>query len=444
MSRQSTCEQRVPFSVVDEAVHLLDNEVEPWSIQLEVRVAGSLEQDRLRAAVAQALARHPMARARKATSGLAERRFLWEVTHVPDLDPFRVVECPDDDALAAARSDLQSIPIPLVESPPLRVRLARHPGGDLVMLNVAHAAIDGFGSIRVLRSIARAYQDLPDPQPDLELEATRDLRRSLASEDQAERARRIETLLDKLRDEVRPLARITPDSGTGQPGYGFHHLTLTAEKTKALAAVEMGTVNDVLLAALHLAIAGWNDEHGTSSRRIGVMVPVNLRPKEWWEEMAGNFSLMVRVATAPDDRTSPEAVLDAVAGQSNRIKKGGTGAALIEAIGGLDSVPLWAKQPVAALLSFTGKRIVDSAMLSNLGRLDDAPSFGPDAGDTTELWFSAPARMPLGLSIGTVTVGGRLHLAFRYRHPLFDAGAARRFAERYAAALDLFTAPAGD
>jgi hypothetical protein len=49
-----------------------------------------------------------------------------------------------------------------------------------------------------------------------------------------------------------------------------------------------------------------------------------------------------------------------------------------------------------------------------------------------------------GLSLGTVTVGGRLHLAFRYRHPLLDAGAARRFAERYAAALDLFTAPAGD
>jgi NRPS condensation-like uncharacterized protein len=242
---------------------------------------------------------------------------------------------------------------------------------------------------------------------------------------------------------VQPLARITPDSGTGQPGYAFHRLTFTAERTKALAAVEKGTVNDVLLAALHLAVAGWNDEHGTSSRRIGVMVPVNLRPKEWWEEMAGNFSLMVRVPTAPDDRTSPETVLDAVAGQSNRIKKGGTGAALIEALGGLDSEPLWAKQPVAALLSFTGKRIVDSVLLSNLGRLDDAPSFGPDAGDTTGLWFWAPARMPLGLSIGTVTVGGRLHLAFRYRHPLFDAGAARRFAERYAAALDRFTAAAG-
>jgi NRPS condensation-like uncharacterized protein len=176
VSRQSTCAQRLPFSAVDEAVHLLDNEVEPWSIQLEVRVSGTLDEPRLRSAVAEALARHPMARARKATSRLRERNLQWEITEVPDLDPVRVVDCPDDGALDAARADLQSIAIPLVESPPLRVRLAHHPAGDLVMLNVKHAAIDGFGSIRILRSIARAYWGLPDPQPDLELEATRDLR----------------------------------------------------------------------------------------------------------------------------------------------------------------------------------------------------------------------------------------------------------------------------
>ena len=46
--------------------------------------------------------------------------------------------------------------------------------------------------------------------------------------------------------------------------------------------------------------------------------------------------------------------------------------------------------------------------------------------------------MPLGLSMGTATLGGRLHMTYRYRHPQFDRDAARRFAERYEAALDLF------
>jgi NRPS condensation-like uncharacterized protein len=251
-------------------------------------------------------------------------------------------------------------------------------------------------------------------------------------------------LADKLRDQLQPPARLAVDGGAEKPGYGFHHVSLSPEKTKALAGVEGGTVNDVLLSALHLAIAAWNDEHAVPSNRIGVLVPVNLRPKEWWQEMPGNFSLNVRVATNPAERESPEGVLQAMADQSNRIKKGGTGAALIEVLGGLRSLPLWAKQSAAPVLAFSGSRLVDTALLSNLGELDDPPSFGPDAGDTTEMWFSAPARMPLGLSMGTVTLGGRMHVTYRYRHPQFDRDAARRFAEGYEAALDLFIEKSGE
>jgi hypothetical protein len=46
--------------------------------------------------------------------------------------------------------------------------------------------------------------------------------------------------------------------------------------------------------------------------------------------------------------------------------------------------------------------------------------------------------MPLGLTVGAVTAGGRLHLVFRYRHRLFDDRSARRFADRYLAELGSF------
>ena len=437
MSRESTCERRVPFSAVDEAVYLLDNEVEPWSVQLEIRVEGRLDEARLRAAVAGALARHPMARARMATARRRQRRFQWEITHVPDLDPFSVVDCPDDEALADARADLQSIFVPLAESPPLRVRLARHPGGDLVMLNVKHAAIDGYGALRILRSVARAFCGHPDPQPDLELEDARDLGRNLAAEDSCERRRRLGALLDKARDVVQPTAELAVDGGTEKPGYAFHHVSLSPETTTALGDVEGATVNDVLLAALHLAAAGWNDDHAEPSRRIGVMMPVNLRPKDWWEEMAGNFSLNVRTATTAAQRESPAATLRAIVEQSERVKAG-AGAALIEVVGALPAVPVWAKQSLAPRLWFSGDRLVDTVLLSNLGKVDEPPSFAPDAGATTEMWFSAPCRMPLGLSVGAVTTGGRLHIAYRYRHPQFDADAVARFAKRYEDALDAF------
>ncbi len=81
----------------------------------------------------------------------------------------------------------------------------------------------------------------------------------------------------------------------------------------------------------------------------------------------------------------------------------------------------------------TNNHMVDTAMLCNLGSLREPPCFGADAGDTVELWFSAPIRSPLSLSIGAVTIGERLHLAFRYPHRLLGPQAARRFAECYVA-----------
>ena len=79
----------------------------------------------------------------------------------------------------------------------------------------------------------------------------------------------------------------------------------------------------------------------------------------------------------------------------------------------------------------TGNRLVDTAMLAHLGWLEKAPSFGPDGGETLEIWFSVPARAPLALCIGAVTVAGRLHLTFRYPRRLFSPDAVRRFAECY-------------
>lgn len=425
---------RLAFNVVDEAVQLLDSESEPWSIHLEVRVAGRLDERRLRAAVADALARHPMGRARRATSRLWDRGYWWEVTATTDLDPVRAVDCADDAELAVTRDALQSLGVPLVESPPLRIRLVRHPGGDVVMLNVHHAATDGFGALRLLRSIARAYSGEADPLPRVDLASARNLQAGLAAPDAGGRSQRVYALLRKARDLAVAPARVAADGGSDRPGYGLHSISLTHEQTAALLAVEHeGTINDLLLTALHLAIASWNAEHGGRCRRIGVMLPVNLRAPGWRDEVVGNFSLMATIATSARDRA--RGALRAVTEQTLHMKRCGTGAALIEVLALSPWVPLWVKQATTPLLWLTGNRLVDTALLSNLGRIDELPSFGPDAGPSLELLFSPPCRMPLGVAVGAVTAAGRLHLVFRHRHPLMSATAARRFADGYVAAL---------
>ena len=430
----------IPFSPVDEAVHLLETEAAPWSIQLEVTVEGSLDEVRLRAAFARALATHPMARARKLPSRPAQHHDRWEILPAPEHDPLRVVDCPDEAELASARAELQSLAVPLAEAPPLRARLVHHPRGDVLMLNANHAAMDGFGALRFLYSVARNYAGDADPTSAPSPLQAREYPDRLAAGSLPIRLRRRLALAEKLRDIVTPPARLAPDGATGEAGYGFHHVALSTAHTRGLLALDhLGTVNDVLLCAFNLTIAGWNADHGRPCGRIGVLVPANLRPTQWRQDVVGNFSLPARVSTSPRDRRSAQATLRALTAQTERKKKTGMGTALLVGLAGTRRLPLWAKQALVAAMPLTGNRLVDTAMLSNIGQVVEPPSFGPDAGRTVDVWFSPPGRMPLGLTLGAVTVDGRLHLSFRYRHRLFGPAAARAFADRYVAELVAFT-----
>ncbi len=448
MADEAAMPSKVPFSVIDQAIHLLDVATAPWSIQLEVRIKGHLDEARLRAAIGAGISHYPMARVRKLPSRLRSRGDNWCVESEPALDPLRVVDCPDDDALTAARSRLQGISVPLTESPPLRVLLARHPGGDVVMLNVNHAAMDGYGALRVLRSIARAYSGEPDPIPTLDFYETRHVAGNVRARPWIRVRRQLE-LITRLRDLIVPPARVAGDGAADEAGYGFVHSRLSHSQTGALVAgvKAMGgegegkaTVNDALLAALHLAIGDWNAQHQKPCRRIGVLVPANLRPAEWREEVAGNFSLPARISTNRRDRRTTATALKAVAVQTRRKKQVGMGTAFIELLGRTRLLPLWANRLVVLALPLTGNRLVDTAMLSNLGRVDMPPFGEAGAGQVDELWFSPPARMPLGLTIGAATVGGRLHLVLRYRNRQFDHAAAVRFADLYVRTLAAFDA----
>jgi NRPS condensation-like uncharacterized protein len=434
----------VPFNVVDETIRFVDAPGEPWTVQAEARVPGVLDDARMRDAVAAALACHPMARARQAPWRLWHRGFTWEIVSELDLDPLRVVSVDDDRLVADVRSRLYGCPVALTAAPPLRVALVHRRGGDTLMLAVNHTAIDGLGSLRLLTSIARAYAGVPDPVPDVDPLAVRALAAPLDAARVAGRARDVLALLDELR---RPKARIAADGGTDAPGFGFHHARLGADETAALAAARRAgaTMNDLLLVALHATIAEWNAAHGAPCERIGVMMPVSLRLPARRGELVGNFSSFATIATTAAERAGPATMLAAVVVQTRRVKAGGSAAALVDVLTVTPPValPLAMKIATWGLLPFVLDRGLDTAVLSNLGRLEAPLSFGASAGDAAEVWFSPPARMPVGLALGAVTAAGRLHLAFRYRHPLFGPAAAAHFAECYVDMLRRLARKAG-
>lgn len=402
---------------VVERAPLLDPATSAWSVQLEVRVAGTLNGARLRAAMEQVLGRRPFSH-----------------------DPLEIVECHDDAALVAARTDLQARPAGMTDSPPLRATLAHHRGGDVLMLNLNHAASDGFAAVGVLGAIARAYDggDEHAAAETVDFMATRDLPVRPAAEDAVMLVRWYHTLVEQVRDLLAYPARLAPDHARNEPGYGIHLLQLSPEDThRVVNPARPGTSRNVLLASLHLAIGDWNLRHGTPGRRIGVLVPVNLRPPEWPEHLVGNLSVTARVSTSRRQRAGRASALKAVTAETTRNRRGRTGIALIAALQRTGLVPLWAKQSLIVLQPLTRNRKVDTAMLANLGWIEKPPSFGDSAGDTTEMWFSVPARAPESLCVGAVTVNGRLHLALRYPHRIFSPDAARRFADYFLAQMRL-------
>ncbi len=416
--------QTAPLTVLDELYLHLDREQEPFSVHMEIRVEGRIDAERLRAAVRKAALRHPIARARLADTRAADVRYRWEIADELASVDLEEIECDVPADLTNGRERLLGR-IPDLDRPgPFSLLLAHDRRGDVVVMNLHHGAGDGLSAVRLMASIARAYSGEEDPVPDLDALEVRDVSRGSIRE----RITRGRTALEYLPRWVTTPARIAPQGHSDRPGYGFELLSFQPEEVEQLLALRTGgaTVNDVLLAGLAVAVHRWNEQHGASSGPVYLMMPVNLRPPEWRFDVLGNFAAYVSVHLASDDQKTLAAAIQATAANTRRIKDNGIAKYVVDFLSLPSALPTGLKRRMQMLIPLTGNAVVDTAVLSNLGRLPPAPHLG-DAGAVQEVWFSPPGRMPLGASLGVATLDGRLFLTLRYRHALFDANAAADF-----------------
>ncbi|MDX6658147.1 MAG: hypothetical protein QOH62_2940 [Solirubrobacteraceae bacterium] len=427
----------VPLNLLDEHFLNLDDEREPWSIQLEVRVGGRLDPERLSAAIAAAIRRHPLARARLASWEPSDRAYRWEIADRRDEVPLTVAACPHETLLADARERLFGVSPALEDAPPFAVVLAQGPDGDSILLNLHHAAGDGVSAVRLMRSILRAYAGEEDPVPELDPLGVRDVLALAGARSLEERIVRGYALALNAVRQLTPTARVAREGGDGRPGYGFELLALSAEETREVRSKQGPdtTVNDVLLAALAVAISRWNASRSRWPGRIALTMPVNLRPAAWHDEVIGNFASYVTVSLGFCEHQELQRALEVTGERTRRIKQDGLAGLVIDLLVGPSRLPVRAKRRLKDLIPLTGNAVVDTASLSNLGVLDEWPWLGDDAGTVEAVWFSPPGRMPLGTAFGATTVGGRLHVTLRYAHAQFGQAGARAFADLYRSLL---------
>lgn len=387
---------KVPFSGVDGLMDALDEPGRPQTIELEVAVAERLDDDRFREAVIAAANQHPMARARKMTARPFDNNFVWQIDAKADPAVADVATAQDDAALVALREALSSRHIDVTLGPPFRALLVHAPDGDRVLLSVNHAAFDGVAAVRLLQSMSRAYAGKDDPLPTVDPLTTRGV-----FDDPGEQRRTSDTPSLPKRS-----ARLAPTRSATDAGFGILHLDLAVDD---LRSGTDATINDVLLAGVHSAVDKWNRLHSARCEDVGVMVPASQRPPAWRNEVVANLVLTGHVYSTKDERSQPDRLLSAIAGQTKRMKADGVGGA--EQLSRSSRTPVLFRQLLPKVIDVGAEHFADTTVLSNLGRIDDESWFG---GEGRGIWFSPPPRRPVFLAIGAATVGEKLGLSLRW------------------------------
>ncbi|MFF7282733.1 condensation protein [Streptomyces griseorubiginosus] len=396
---------RIPFPVVDEVSRHCLQEEEPETVHIEVHLPGPLDPARMRKAFTEALHRHPRILMREAAGGWYRRRYEWELTENPDVEVVSF-PAPGRNALRDARTRALSQAPPLSLSPPIRLEVVEEAHHSTVLfLTINHTALDGPACLRILATAAEIYggkDNSPTPAP-------------IRPPDPPQST-------DTPSNWTRP-ARVAPGTPEKSPGNG---LLVTELPLPHRPKGSPYTVNDQLMVTTALTIAHWNREHGQSPRPLRITMPVDDRPRDMTMPI-GNGTRLVEVPFSPAELTSkPEDMPDLLrrTAQRTRALKSltrpqlGHGAGLLTA----PVTPVTWRAALTRGLRRAAAPWTSTTLLSNIGRIPYPLDFGEEAGRAHAVWFSAPARMPRGLTVTTASTAGRLHLALRWSRTLLGHG----------------------
>ncbi|OKI04866.1 condensation protein [Streptomyces sp. CB02923] len=457
--------RRIPFPVVDEITRHCLTDDEPETVHIEVHLPGRPDRGRLRAAFREALCRHPRILMRQAPHRWWRRRYAWELTGVPDVDPV-VFPPPGPDALERARERALADCPPLDASPPVRLEVIEgepRGGGDgtVLLVTINHTALDGPACLRVLATAAQLYggaDNSPAPPPVRAAGTAGGAAGGVPPDTpplgghRLERPVRIAADHGRHHDGRHGATGSGSGSGSGSGGNNTGNGMLIAElpvpaRPPRAGGVAAFTVNDQLLVATCLMVGRWNHVHGQRSAPVVVTMPVDDRPRGT-DMPIGNGTRLVSVGFGPAeerdaalltaDPPDPAAVarlLRSTAARTRSLKAApgsqlGVGAALLTA----PVLPVGVRGVLTRALRTAAAPLASTTLLSNIGRIPYPLDFG-DAGRPTAVWFSAPARMPRGLTVTTVSVGGRVQLALRWSRALLDDEAGARLGALFARSL---------
>jgi len=366
----------------------------PTTFLIELGLSGNLDHDAFLAALEQAFVRHPMLDA-----VIDDRGRVPQWVPCPNLEP--AVDWADRSVPISGEGEF----IDLKTSRGLRIWVRTGDDSTRVLLQFHHACCDGAGTFFFLQDLFIFYaNELAGdgarlPLPELSVERLRD--RGIVAPEASLKPSLPALVRDVLvtawlwakivfpksallaapgRERVpkkQPKNGSPPVPANGQQASGepdsdrgflsFETRLIPADQAKQLRAISMArdvTFNDLLVRDLLLALQDWNQACAEStSGRLRVTVPVNLRGRNDWNIPAANRLAFAFVAPAPRSFRDRQQLLDNVRTQMDRIKQWKLGLYFLGGLGavsGLRSVVPWMLKQ---------NRSFATVVLSNLGRV---------------------------------------------------------------------------
>nr|WP_217501929.1 condensation protein [Streptomyces lunaelactis] len=436
---------RIPFRPTDEVSRHCLSDDEPETVHIEVHLPGRLDPARLRTAFRRALLTHPRVLMREVPGRRHRQSFAWELTGEPDSDPVSFAR-PGPDALGRARARALTECPSLALSPPMRLEVIEVGGGTVageppeagvpgatrtvLLLTMHHTALDAGSGLRVLATTAEQYGGsaaLPVPGP-VRPDPSGPAPAATGGTGRAVCARPVRVAPDSRPQPVRARAA----------GNGMLQAELPVPpRVGRTGGLAPWTVNDQLLVAASLMVGRWNVSQGRPAGPVRITMPVDDRPRGRGMPM-GNGTRLVEVAMTSEDPRDPDLLLgerpDLAAvtrllratARRTRALKSAHGAPLGPGTGLLTAplLPVGIRGRLTRGARRAAAPWTSTVLVTNVGRIPYALDFG-DAGRANAVWFSAPARMPRGLSVAAASTGGRLHVTLRWSRALLgDASGA--------------------
>jgi NRPS condensation-like uncharacterized protein len=339
-------------------------------------------------------------------------------------------------------------PMNIREEFPLRVLLLRkNEVESSLVFTFHHSAADGLRTLLFIRKVIESYDNevSGDPQAPKDIHILRRGNELLESAHSQRSTvehyymRMISSLFHRFSIALlSPPTRISHDKRGQWQEIRFCFETINPPELQQIESKSKSvgvTVNDILLAACFRTMEKWNRLHGKVSRKISIMVPVNIAP-ETFRQIVSNQVSFVSLSTKPKDRADLAKLLSRVSRDIAYMRKNGIAFSMIYFFYFCSRFPLPIMKAIAKFFMIT-RIYVDTILLTNLGviwpKKSDAEGGETKIGDAEIITVNCvvPVVTPMGMGIYVGTYNKKLNVCLAYRTSSFSKEKAQRFLDLY-------------